>query len=156
MGQKSTVIENLETILEQTVICADEELAELDEKIKAVQLELVDRATSSEGYEDLARESDRLNEEKQKILITLAEDKGRQEKKAELIDFLHEQTTEFDEFDDGLVRRLIELCPDEPAYLFLDHCLCLKILCKSDPGTIIPDTACLALVIPEPVDADCS
>lgn len=90
VGQKSTVIENLETILEQTVICADEELAELDEKIKAVQLELVDRATSSEGYEDLARESDRLNEEKQKILITLAEDKGRQEKKAELIDFLHE------------------------------------------------------------------
>ena len=108
VGQKSTVIENLETILEQTVICADEELAELDEKIKAVQLELVDRATSSEGYEDLARESDRLNEEKQKILITLAEDKGRQEKKAELITFLHEQTTEFEEFDDGLVRRLIE------------------------------------------------
>ena len=105
VGQKSTVIENLETILEQTVICADEELAELDEKIKAVQLELVDRATSSEGYEDLARESDRLNEEKQKILVTIAEDKGRQEKKAELIDFLHEQTTEF---DDGLVRRLIE------------------------------------------------
>lgn len=51
----------------------------------------------------------KINEdEKQKILITLAEDKGRQEKKAELIDFLHEQTTEFDEFDDGLVRRLIE------------------------------------------------
>lgn len=108
VGQKSTVIANLETILEQTVVCADEELAELDEKIKAVQLELVDRATSSEGYEDLARESDRLNEEKQKILVTLAEDKGRQEKKAELIDFLHEQTTEFEEFDDGLVRRLIE------------------------------------------------
>ena len=57
VGKKSTVIENLETILEQTVNCADEELAELDEKIKAVQLELVDRATSSEGYEDLARES---------------------------------------------------------------------------------------------------
>src|SRR5574344_2042325 len=108
VGQKSTVIANLETILEQTVICADEELAELDEKIKAVQLELVDKATSSEGYEDLARESDRLNEEKEKILVTLAEDKGRQEKKAELIDFLHEQTTENEEFDDGLVRRLIE------------------------------------------------
>ena len=52
--------------------------------------------------------TDRLNEEKQKILVTLAEDRGRQEKKAELIDFLHEQTAEFDEFDDGLVRRLIE------------------------------------------------
>ena len=67
VGQKSMVIASLETILEQTVICADEELAELEEKIKAVQLELVDKATSSEGYEDLARESDRLNEEKQKI-----------------------------------------------------------------------------------------
>ncbi len=54
------------------------------------------------------RESDRLNEEKQKIQVKLAEDKGRQEKKAELITFLHEQTNEFDEFDDGLVRRLIE------------------------------------------------
>ena len=30
------------------------------------------------------------------------------EELAELIDFLHEQTTEFDELDDGLVRRLIE------------------------------------------------
>ena len=73
-----------------------------------MQLELVDRATSSEGYDDLVRESERLNEEKQQIQITLAEDKGRQEKKAELIDFLHEQTAEFDEFDDGLVRRPIE------------------------------------------------
>ena len=44
----------------------------------------------------------------QEVQPTLAEDKGRQEKKAELIDFLHEQTTEFEEFDDGLVRRLIE------------------------------------------------
>ena len=108
VGQKSMVIASLETILEQTVICADEELADLDEKIKAVQLELVDKATSSEGYEDLARESDRLNEEKQKIQVKLAEDKGRQAKKAELITFLHEQTTEFEEFDDGLVRRLID------------------------------------------------
>lgn len=54
-------------ILEQTVICADEEIAALDEKIKAVQLELVDKATSSEEYDDLVKESDRLNEEKQKI-----------------------------------------------------------------------------------------
>ena len=44
----------------------------------------------------------------QEVQPTLAEDKSRQEKKAELIDFLHEQTTEFEEFDDGLVRRLIE------------------------------------------------
>lgn len=56
----------------------------------------------------MARESDMLNEEKQKIQVKLAEDKGRQEKKEELIHFLHEQPTEFEEFDDGLVRRFIE------------------------------------------------
>lgn len=108
VGQKSTVIANLETILGQTVICADEEIATLDEKIKTVQLEFVDKATSSEEYDDLVNESDRLNEEKQKILVTHVEDKDRQEKKAELITFLHEQTVEIEEFDDGVVRRLIE------------------------------------------------
>lgn len=56
----------------------------------------------------MVSEADGLNEEKQKILVILAEDKRRQEKKAELITFLRERTTEFEEFDDNLVRRLIE------------------------------------------------
>lgn len=34
VGQKNKVIENLEAILEQMVICADGELAALDEKIQ--------------------------------------------------------------------------------------------------------------------------
>ena len=94
VGQKSTVIANLETILEQTVICADEELAELDEKIKAVQLELVDRATSSEGYEDLARESDKLNEEKQKIWLPLLKIKAdRKRKQNSLTSFMSRPTS---------------------------------------------------------------
>lgn len=62
-------------------ICADEELEALDDKIKAVQLELVDKATSSEEYDDLVSESDRFNEEKQKILVTLAEDKADRKRK---------------------------------------------------------------------------
>lgn len=45
-GQKSTVIESLETILEQTVISADDEIAGIDETIQAIQIELVNRATS--------------------------------------------------------------------------------------------------------------
>lgn len=43
-----------------------------------------------------------------KILIALTEDKGRQLKKEELINFLQEQTIEIDEFNDPLVRRIIE------------------------------------------------
>jgi hypothetical protein len=108
VGQKSTVIENLETILEQTVICADDEIAAIDEKIQAVQLELVNRATSSEGYDELIKENDRLKDEKQKLQLEVAEENGRQLRREELVTFLHEQTVELDGFDDGLVRRLIE------------------------------------------------
>lgn len=83
VGQKSTVIENLENILEQTVICADDEIAALDEKIKAVQLEFVNRATSSEGYDDLSAESERLREERQSLQLSVAEEKGRQLRREE-------------------------------------------------------------------------
>ena len=55
VGQKSTVIENLETILEQTVICADEELAELDEDEKKEYLE--DLGVESSGLDKLVAAS---------------------------------------------------------------------------------------------------
>lgn len=41
-------------------------------------------------------------------MVAIAEDKGRQLKKEEMIRFLQEQTVELDAFDDGLVRRLVE------------------------------------------------
>ena len=41
-------------------------------------------------------------------MVAIAEDKGRKVKKEEMIQFLQEQTSELDAFDDGLVRRLVE------------------------------------------------
>lgn len=46
--------------------------------------------------------------EKERIMVAIAEDKGRQLKKEEMIRFLQEQTAELDEFDDALVRKLVE------------------------------------------------
>ena len=108
VGEKSSVIQQLETILEQTVISGEVEIEAIDEQIKKLQFELVSRATSSEKYDDLADAMDELREKKNKILVDIAKDKGRQSKRVELEKFLHGQTDKLDTYDEGLVRRLIE------------------------------------------------
>lgn len=108
VGNKSSVIQQLETILEQTVISGEVEIEAIDEQIKKLQFELVNRATSSESYNDLADAMDELREKKKKIQVEIAMDKGRQNKREELERFLHGQKETLDTFDDGLVRRLIE------------------------------------------------
>lgn len=108
VGNKSSVIQQLETILEQTVISGEVEIEAIDEQIKKLQFELVNRATSSESYNDLADAMDELREKKKKIQVEIAMDKGRQNKREELERFLRGQKETLDTFDDGLVRRLIE------------------------------------------------
>ena len=97
-GRKSEVIKQMEIILEQTVSTDyDERLADIDARMEELQLKLVDLNTT------------RLeSEEKERIMVAIAEDKGRQLKKEEMIRFLQEQTAELDEFDDALVRKLVE------------------------------------------------
>lgn len=56
----------------------------------------------------MSEESNRLREERQSILVSIDEDRGRQLKREELVNFFQEQTIELGEFDDGLVRRFIE------------------------------------------------
>lgn len=68
----------------------------------------VDLNTTKLESEDLSRDVNALREEKERIMIAIAEDKGRQLKKEEMIRFLQEQTAELDEFDDVLVRKLVE------------------------------------------------
>ena len=109
LGRKSEVIKQMEIILEQTVLTDyDEQLAAVDTRMEELQLKLVDLNTTRLESEDLSRDVNALREEKERIMVAIAEDKGRQLKKEEMIRFLQEQTAELDEFDDGLVRRLIE------------------------------------------------
>ena len=109
LGRKSEVIKQMEIILEQTVSTDyDEQLEDIDVRMKELQLKLVDLNTTKLESEDLSRDVNALREEKERIMIAIAEDKGRQLKKEEMIRFLQEQTAELDEFDDALVRKLVE------------------------------------------------
>ena len=86
----------------------EEQLADIDARMEKLQLKLVDLNTTKLESEDLSWDVNTLREEKERIMVAIAEDKGRQLKKEEMIRFLQEQTVELDAFDDGLVRRLVE------------------------------------------------
>ncbi|MGU8378171.1 hypothetical protein ACV3M6_06950 [Clostridium perfringens] len=59
-------------------------------------------------YEDVADEIYRLRELKQNALAENAEREGKRQRIAEMTDFLNEQSCELEEYDEQLVRRLIE------------------------------------------------
>ncbi len=109
LGMKSTVIKSIKTVMEQSLGSgAGDEIAAVDRRLESLQKELVSQATTKQNYDDLTDELYRLREEKERILVAQAENKGRQLKREELTEFLKEQTTEVEEFDDSLVRKLIE------------------------------------------------
>lgn len=56
----------------------------------------------------MADEIYRLRELKQNALVENAEREGRRQRIAEMTDFLNEQSCKLEEYDEQLVRRLIE------------------------------------------------
>jgi site-specific DNA recombinase len=57
---------------------------------------------------DVVDEIYRLRELKQNSLVENAEREGKRQRIAEMNDFLNEQSCELEEYDEQLVRRLIE------------------------------------------------
>ena len=60
------------------------------------------------AFEELADEIDALREEKQDLLVEEANRAGMKQRMGELEAFLAEQTSEVTDYDEGLVRQLIE------------------------------------------------
>ena len=65
-------------------------------------------ANSQKDYNGVADEIDRLRELKQKALTERAEREGLKQRSREMREFLEQQSTEVTEYDELLVRRLIE------------------------------------------------
>ncbi|MEK5268837.1 MULTISPECIES: resolvase [unclassified Heyndrickxia] len=73
-----------------------------------LQNELLRLANSKADYNNVADEIYRLRELKQNALVENAEREGRRQRIAEMTDFLSEQDCKVEEYDEQLVRRLIE------------------------------------------------
>jgi len=101
----SILKKNIETVLNHE---NDTTLADIDKRLEELQTELLKLASSKADYEDVADEIYRLREEKQKAQL---DNVGRDELKKRITDmgnFLQKQPTSITEYDEALVRRLIE------------------------------------------------
>ena len=101
----STLQKNIATVLNEE---NDNTTDEIDRKLEELQQQLLIQAKSKNDYEDVADEIYRLRELKQNALVENAEREGKRQRIAEMTDFLNEQSCELEEYDEQLVRRLIE------------------------------------------------
>ena len=88
-----------------------------------VQEELLKVANAKKDYTDLAKSVEKLRNEKEKILLNVAEEKNVQSRLIELEEFLDNQELEIESYDEDLVRKLVD------KIIFYDQML--KVIFKS-------------------------
>lgn len=101
----ATLEKNIEAVLESE---KSQPLTDVDKRLAELQEELLKRTGARADYEDVAEEIYRLREDKQKLQLESA---GRDEQKKRISDmrtFLREQPAALTQYDEPLVRRLIE------------------------------------------------
>lgn len=73
-----------------------------------VQEKLLKVANAKKDYTDLADRVEELRNEKEKILLEMAEEKNEQSRLMELEEFLGNQELEIESYDEELVRKLVD------------------------------------------------
>ena len=73
-----------------------------------LQKELLKKANARQGFDDLAEDIESLRSEKETLLLEDANRRGELDKLDELEAFLDEHQEPVTDYDEGLVRRLIE------------------------------------------------
>lgn len=109
LGNRDSMMAALQENMEAVIRQEDESSVEgIEAKLEELQKELLKRANSKKDYNDIAEEIYRLRDLKQNALAESAERKGLKKRIAEMREFLDSQSTEVLEYDEQLVRRLIE------------------------------------------------
>ena len=101
----SRLQKNIATVLNEE---NDNATDDIDSKLEELQQQLLIQAKSKNDYEDVADEIYRLPEMKKNSLVENAEREGKRQRIAEMTYFLNEQSYELEEYNEQLVRRLIE------------------------------------------------
>ena len=97
--------ENIERVLLEEDTAT---IASIDAKLEEFQQELIKRAGARQDYEDLADEIDNLREQRLNAMTEKAEREGLKMRIREMQDFLDNQTDRISEYDEQLVRKMIE------------------------------------------------
>ncbi|OYQ65382.1 recombinase zinc beta ribbon domain-containing protein [Aerococcus sp. 1KP-2016] len=109
LGKKDSFLSILDNNI-ATVISQDnnQALADIEKRLEELQVELLKLASTKSDYEDVADEIYTLREEKQKVQVNSASKDEIKKRIAEMSAFLNQQPTSITEYDEALVRRLIE------------------------------------------------
>ncbi len=109
LGGKDDMLVTLEQNIASVLALEDENSMEsINAKLEELQKELLKRANAKLDYNDLADEIDRLRELKQNAMAENAEREGLKQRIAEMQEFLAEQKEQIEEYDESLVRRMVE------------------------------------------------
>ncbi len=109
LGSRDTMMATLQKNIETVILQGDETSVEgINAKLKELQKELLRLANAKKEYGGVAAEIERLRDVKQKALSESAEREGLKQRIAEMREFLETQPAEISEYDELLVRRLIE------------------------------------------------
>ena len=84
------------------------QIEEIDKEMLEVQEELLKVANAKKDYTELADKVEELRNEKEKVLLEMAEDKNEQSRLKELEEFLDNQELEIERYDKDLVRKLVD------------------------------------------------
>ncbi len=96
---------NIETVLSEDLY---ESTADIDKRLEELQTELIQKANSKDTYDNIVNEIYRLRDLRQETLSRNALRQDKRDRIAEMTDFLNMQTGDITEFDDKLVRKLVE------------------------------------------------
>ena len=106
---KDSFLATLQNNIEAVILHEnDQTLANISKRLEELQTELLKLANAKADYEDVANEIYRLREEKQKTLLQCANRDELLKRIDDMSTFLREQPTALTEYDESLIRRLIE------------------------------------------------
>ena len=109
LGGKDDMLVALEQNIASVLALEDEgSMESINTELEKLQKELLKQANAKEDYNDIADEIDRLRELKQNAMAENAEREGLKQRIAEIQEFLAEQMEQIEEYDESLVRRMVE------------------------------------------------
>lgn len=122
LGNSDEYLKKLESNLKTAIHLANPQSAEaLAERMRQLQQELIDRTESGTNYDDLAEEILRLRELQEQIVMDDTARAAHRDRIQELLHFIHSQPRTITEFDEALVKKLLEsvkVCEDFLEFRF--------------------------------------
>ena len=84
------------------------EIEIIDSQMQALQQQLLELSSRNQDVTSIGEQIIQLNEQKQNILLSKAEDNNSKQRMDEMIEFIEQNVHDGLEYDEVLVRRLVE------------------------------------------------